>query len=164
MNLRKSKIFIFALTLVLLGACSKGSAIEMGQTAPDFTLNDTNGKSTSLSQFKGKVLILDFFASWCPPCKEEIPDFIELHKTYGSQGLSIVGVSLTNAQDSKDFAQKMNINYPVLIDDNKVSNAYGPIRSIPTTFVIDKESKIAKIYIGFRPKEVFEKDILELMK
>ena len=155
MNLRKSKIFIFALTLVLLGACSKGSAIEMGQTAPDFTLNDTNGKSTSLSQFKGKVLILDFFASWCPPCKEEIPDFIELHKTYGSQGLSIVGVSLTNAQDSKDFAQ---------IDDNKVSNAYGPIRSIPTTFVIDKESKIAKIYIGFRPKEVFEKDILELMK
>ena len=76
----------------------------------------------------------------------------------------MMGVSLTDLNDTKNFAAKMGVNYPLLIDDGKVSVAYGPIRSIPTTFVIGKDSKIAKVYIGYRPKEVFEADIKELLK
>lgn len=158
------KILIFAIALFMFGACSQSSAIEIGENAPDFSLNDINGKSVSLSDFKGKVVILDFFASWCPPCRQEVPDFIELEKSYGAQGFAMVGVALVSLEDAKDFASKAGINYPVLIDDGKVSDAYGPIRSIPTTFVLDKSGKIAKFYIGFRARDVFEKDIKELLK
>ena len=158
------KIFVIVTALFLLGACSKTSALEIGQSAPDFTLQNLDGKATNLSEFKGKIIILDFFASWCPPCRQEIPDFIELQKAYGDKEFTMIGVSLVSPQESKEFAGKMGINYPVLIDDGKVSVAYGPVRSIPTTFVIGKDSKIAKVYIGFKPKDVFEKDIKELLK
>ncbi|MDO8536226.1 MAG: TlpA disulfide reductase family protein [Candidatus Omnitrophota bacterium] len=158
------KVFIFALALSMLGACSQGSAIEIGEKAPDFSLTDINGNTVSLSSFNGKVVILDFFASWCPPCKQEIPDFIELEKSYGDKGFAMIGVALVNAGEAKEFAGNMGINYPVLVDDGKVSESYGPIRSIPTTFVIDKSGKIVKMYIGYRAKEAFEADIKELLK
>jgi len=162
--IRFGRIFVVALTVFILGACSQGSALEIGEKAPEFSLPDINGKTVSLSDFKGKVVILDFFASWCPPCRQEVPDFIELEKSYGDKGFAMVGVAVVTASEAKDFANNMGINYPVLVDDGKVSNVYGPIRSIPTTFVLDKNGKVAKFYIGFRPKEVFEKDIQELLK
>ena len=162
--MRPGKVFVFALALLMLSACSEGSAIEIGERAPDFSLADINGKTLSLSAFNGKVVILDFFASWCPPCRQEIPDFIELEKAYGDKGFAMIGVALVSAVEAKEFADKMGMNYPVLVDDGKVSEVYGPIRSIPTTFVIDKSGKIAKLYIGFRAKAVFENDIKELLK
>ena len=162
--MRMPRILIFAVVLFLAAGCARSSALEVGEKAPDFSLRDTNGKQVSLSDFSGKVVILDFFASWCPPCRQEIPDFIALEKAYSDKGFSMVGVALVSAQDAKDFAGKYGINYPVLIDDGKVSDAYGPIRSIPTTFVLDKSGKIAKLYIGLRPKSVFEADIKELLK
>jgi peroxiredoxin len=164
MNIRLFKVFTLVLTLLTIGACSQGSAIEIGKDAPDFSLPDLNGKAVNLSDFKGKVVILDFFASWCPPCRQEIPDFIELQKSYGDKGFAMVGVALVAAGEAKEFADKAGINYPVLIDDGKVSAIYGPIRSIPTTFVLDKSGRIVKLYIGFRPKETFENDIKELLK
>lgn len=164
MNIKFNKIIVMAFMVFLLCACSRSGAIEVGEEAPDFSLQDINGNTVSMSDFKGKVVILDFFASWCPPCKEEIPDFIELQNSYGGQGFSVVGASLTDLNDTKNFTGKMGINYPVLIDDGKASSLYGPIRSIPTTFVIGKDSKIAKLYIGYRPKDVFENDIKELLK
>ena len=109
-------------------------------------------------------MILDFFASWCPPCRQEIPDFIELEKSYGDKGFAMIGVALVSAGEAKEFAGKMGINYPVLVDDGTASEAYGPIRSIPTTFIIDKDGKIVKMYIGYREKTVFEADIKELLK
>ncbi len=164
MNLKFHKILVIATMLFLLGACAKSSAVELGENAPDLTLKDLNGNAVSLASFKGKVVILDFFASWCPPCKEEIPDFIELQKTYGMGSFSMVGVALVSLDEAKEFADKSGINYPVLIDDGKASTIYGPIRSIPTTFVIGKDSKIVKKYIGYRSREVFESDIKELLK
>ncbi len=158
------KICIFIVALFMLGACSQGSAIEIGRSAPDFSLTDINGETVSFSDFNGKVVILDFFAGWCPPCRQEIPDFIELEKSYGDKGFAMIGVALTRASDAKEFAGKMGINYPVLVDDGKVSEAYGPIRSIPTTFVIDKAGKIVKMYIGYREKSVFEADVRGLLK
>ena len=164
----KSAIFgrlsILVMVVFLLGACSAVRAMEIGQDAKDFTLKSVDGADVKLSDFKGKVIILDFFASWCPPCRGEIPDFIELQKTYGDQGFSMIGVAVEGMNDARAFAQKMGMNYPVLVDDNAVSADYGPVRSIPTTFVIDKNFKIAKMYIGFKKKDVFEADIKELLK
>jgi Peroxiredoxin len=158
------KLLVLALAIFMLGACTQGSAIETGATAPDFSLADINGKTVSLSEFSGKVVILDFFASWCPPCRQEIPGFIELEQSYGAQGFAMIGVAVEAAGAAKEFAGKTGINYPVLVDDGKVSDVYGPIRSIPTTFVIDKNGKIAKMYIGSHEKSVFEADIKELLK
>ena len=158
------KFLAFVIGIVLLGACARAGAIEAGQSAPDFSLTNIDGQKMSLSDFKGKAIILNFFASWCPPCRGEIPDFVELQKAYADKGFTFVGVSLVDAKESKDFATKMNINYPVLVDDGKVSVIYGPVRSIPTTFVIDKDMKIVKMYIGARSRSDFEKDIKELLK
>ena len=159
-----NKFLVMMVTLVLLGISSLSSAVEVGQYAPDFSLTGVDGQKMSLSDFKGKAVILNFFASWCPPCRGEIPDFIELQKTYGDKDFTFIGVSMVDAQKSKDFVAKMGINYPVLVDDGKVSNLYGPVRAIPTTFVIDKEMKVVKTYIGARSKGDFEKDIKELLK
>ena len=162
--MRVSKFLVITIITLMLGACAESSAIEIGETAPDFTLTDLSGNKVSLSQFSGKVIILDFFASWCPPCRQEIPDFISLQKSYGDKGFTMVGVALENVKEAKEFSAKTGINYPVLIDDGKVSIQYGPVRSIPTTFVIDKDSKIAKVYIGYRSKDVFENDIKVLLR
>ncbi len=164
MNYKFVRIVVAVAALFLIGACAKSNAIEVGEVAPDFSLADSNGKTLSSADFKGKVVILDFFASWCPPCREEIPDFIALQNTYRDKGFSMVGISLVDPKETKSFAASMGINYPVAADDGKVSGFYGPIRSIPTTFVIGKDSVVKKVYIGYRPKEVFEQDIQELLK
>jgi len=161
--MRYIKTFVFITALVFAAGCAKVGAVEIGKEAPDFSLSDIRGKQVSLSEFKGKVIILDFFASWCSPCRQEVPDFVELQKTYGDEGLAIIGVALVSTGDAKNFAEEFGINYPVLVDDAKASSLYGPIRSIPTTFIIDKEGKIVKMYIGFRAKNVFESDIKKLL-
>ncbi len=147
--------------IFLLVGCQGGVAEDRG--APDFTLSDINGRSVSLSDFRGKVVILDFFASWCPPCRRGIPDFVELQREYGPEGLAIVGIALENLRNAKAFASRMGMNYPVLVGDDRVNQMYGPVRSIPTTFIIDREGNIVKKYIGFRPKSTFEEDIRKLL-
>ena len=163
--MRKSiftKAFILLMPLFILCACGRVRS-EAASAAPDVSLRDMDGKVVAISGFKGKVIILDFFATWCPPCRQEIPDFVELQKQYGAQAFTMVGVSLTPASDVRPFAEKAGINYPILIDNDEASKAYGPIRSIPTTFVIDKEFNIVKKYIGYTSKETFESDIKELL-
>jgi len=158
-----NRITVLMLAVFLVAGCGKSSAIEIGKNAPDFTLTDINGKKFTLLDCKGEVIILDFFADWCPPCRQEIPDFIKLQDTYSAKGFTVIGVALVGLKDAKDFASRMGINYPVLIDDGKASLLYGPVRAIPTTFVIGKDAKIARMYIGFRSKETFEADVKELL-
>lgn len=133
--------------------------------APDFTLFDIHGSERRLKDFKGKVIILDFWATWCPPCKAEIPHFIELYNEYKNEGLEIIGVALDwNAERVvPQFAEEAGMNYTVLLGNRDVTDLYGGIISIPTTFVIDREGGIRKKYIGYRDKEVFEEDIKELL-
>jgi len=162
--MRKSMLAVMLgllVPVILLYGCANGSA--QNQSAHDIDLRDIKGNQVQLSSLKGKVIILDFFATWCPPCRQEIPDFIALQEAYKDKGLEIVGVSLTPLDDVKPFAEEMGINYTILIGDEKAETAYGPIRSIPTTFIIDKDFKIAKKYIGFRSKDIFENDIKELI-
>ena len=153
------KALLLLMPVFLLCACAASAKIP--SVAPDISLTDMDGNTVQLSDFKGKVIILNFFATWCPPCKEEIPDFIALQEQYGSQGLVIIGVSSSPLEEVKPFADDMGINYTILIGDDEADAAYGPIGSIPTTFLIDRGFNIVKKYIGSRPKKVFETDIID---
>jgi DsbE subfamily thiol:disulfide oxidoreductase len=114
---------------------------------------------------KGKVVILDFWATWCPPCRAEIPGLIDLRKEHGKQGLAVVGVSLDQdgAPAVKTFMEKLGIHYPVVLADQKVLEACGGIEAIPTTFIIDRKGRIVKEHVGFTEKEEFENEIRPLL-
>jgi thiol-disulfide isomerase/thioredoxin len=142
-----------------------------GKIAPGFTLTDLNGNKVSLSSYKGRPVVVDFWATWCGPCKVEIPWFEQLHDQYASQGLEIIGVSadqldkddaaklFTEKRDISDFAAKMRMNYPVLIDAESIENSYGGLDALPTTFFIDKNGKIVASTIGLAPRDVIEADV-----
>lgn len=136
---------------------------EVAGSAPGFTLSDIGGKSVSLSDFRGKVVVLDFWATWCPPCRREIPDFINLQKEYGSRGVQIVGVALDEPAKVQAFVRQNGMNYPVLLGTDDIALKYGGIQGIPTTFVIDRKGKIVSKFEGFRPKDVFESEIKKLL-
>jgi len=131
--------------------------------APDFMLTSLNKNKIKLSDYKGKVIILDFWATWCPPCKAEIPHFIDLYDKYNKQGLEIIGIATSDEKYKVDsFIKNFKINYPVAMADEKIANDYGGIRGLPTTFIIDKDGNIREQFVGYRPKEVFEEAFLKL--
>ncbi len=134
--------------------------------APPFTLKNINGGEVSLADYKGKVVFVNFWATWCPPCRAEIPHFVELIDKYGKDGFAILGISVDDKKDHKKipaFMKKYKINYPILLDDNKTRFDYGGIRSIPTTFVIDREGKVLGNIVGSRSKEQFEDIIKQVL-
>jgi thiol-disulfide isomerase/thioredoxin len=135
------------------------------ETAHDWELKDLAGKTVKLSDFKGKVVILDFWATWCPPCRAEIPHFVELQKQYGDQGLVVIGMSLDEGGPNvvSSFAKEQGINYPVVIGNQDIATQYGGIEGIPTTFVIDGDGKIVSKHVGFTDKSVFEDEIKKLL-
>lgn len=134
--------------------------------APSWELTDLAGKTVRSADLKGKVVILNFWATWCGPCRAEIPDFIALQKQYGSQGLVIVGASVDQAGPEvvKKFVQQQGMNYPVAVADSKMQDAFGGIEAIPTTFVIDRQGNIVGRHVGLTPKEDFESEIEPLLK
>ena len=133
--------------------------------APDFQVPALDGKPIRLSALKGKVVLLDFWATWCPPCKAEIPHFIELQNAYGPKGAQVIGLSVDQEGEEvvRPFVQAEGINYPVAVVGPDLGQKYGGIRGIPTTFLIDKQGRIAKKYIGYQDKEVFESQIRALL-
>ncbi len=143
--------------------------------APDFKLATIGGEEFYLSDYAGKVVMLNFWGTWCPPCRKEIPDLVNLQAKYNKDGLEIVGITLNSgsAKEIQEFADKKQMNYTILTDlDNDethaVTNMYGqvmgqPISSIPTTLVIDREGYIVKGYLGPRSEEVFYNDLKEYL-
>jgi len=133
--------------------------------APDFTLPLVGGGELTLSEAAGKVIILDFWATWCGPCRMEIPGFIELYGKYKDRGLMIIGVSLDRggASDVAPYAEEAGINYPLVLGDRSIANLYGGIRGIPTTFIIDRNGNRRETLIGYHDKDVFEKYVTKLL-
>ena len=127
----------------------------------NFTLKDTAGKEVRLSDYKGKVLLLDFWATWCGPCKVEIPGFNELYKKYRSDGLEVVGVVLLDKfENAKPYAEKMNMAYPVLNGDeqqDKIDDAYGPLFGLPMSFIISRDGRVCQKHLGL-PGATRDKD------
>ena len=131
----------------------------------DFTMKDLDGKQVSLSSYKGKVVLLNFWATWCGPCKAEIPGFVELQEKYKEQ-LVIVGFSVDDtAEKARAYATQYKMNYPVLLGEGRedVQEAYGPIWGIPASFIISKDGKVCRKHLGIAPKAVFEKEVVALM-
>ena len=131
----------------------------------DFTMKDVDGNQVSLASYKGKVVLLNFWATWCGPCKAEIPGFVRLQEKYRDQ-LVIVGYSVDDtAEKAKAYAAEYKMNYPILLGEGRedVQDAYGPIWGIPASFIISKDGKVCRKHMGIAPEAVFEKEVVALM-
>jgi cytochrome c biogenesis protein CcmG/thiol:disulfide interchange protein DsbE len=145
------------LTMIAAGAAACASAREEATPAPEFSLQDLQGNPLSLSSYKGKVLVLNFWATWCPPCRREIPDFIEAYKDLKAKGLEILGVSVDDlsAEALRDWTQKAGMNYPVALATQKIIQDYEPGEFIPATIVIDRRGRIR-----YRRSSLMDKETL----
>ncbi len=147
-----------------VGEAKIAKKIACNNPAPAFTLTDLKGNNISLADYAGKVVILDFWAVWCGPCRMEIPGFIELQNKYSSDGLVVIGVSLDRERSKvPGFVDKQGINYPIIYADQSIITAYGNPTSIPTTFIIDRNGCIKQKLVGYHPKDQFEKIVKPLL-
>lgn len=171
--------FFIGVILLLFVVNNTGSEPDQGPYPPnyvptaqsnsvlafDFNLPTTDGKQLKLSDYKGKVVILDFWATWCPPCRKGIPDLVELKQKYSSKGVEIIGISVD--QETKDevvpFIKEYGINYPIVYGNTSVYQKYGGIRAIPTSFIVDKQGKIVASYEGLISKSAYEAHIKKLL-
>ncbi|MCF7886185.1 MAG: redoxin domain-containing protein [Candidatus Marinimicrobia bacterium] len=141
------------------------SSSFIGSKAPDFTLKTLEGENVSLDQFSGKVILLNFWGTWCPPCRKEIPDLVNIYSENKDKGLEIVGITLNSGSPEKiqNFANKNNMNYQILTGEQaktmQIAKKYNNLRSIPTTFIIDREGIIRHKWVGPRSKEKFMEEI-----
>jgi peroxiredoxin len=141
-----------------------GNAV--GLATPSFTLKDENGQVVRAADYRGKVVLLDFWATWCGPCKVEIPWFIDFERQFKDQGFAVLGVSMDEDGWSaiKPYVQNMKMNYRVLLGNDDVSTAYGGLDSLPTTLLIDRQGKIASVHVGVSMgKEEFKDAIVKLL-
>jgi thiol-disulfide isomerase/thioredoxin len=137
------------------------SRITQSTIAPDFSLESLDGKTVRLSDLRGKAVLLNFWATWCGPCKIEMPWFVDLQKQYGSQGLQIVGVAMDDGskEDIAKFAKDMGVNYPILIGKESVGDQYGGVPALPESFLIARDGKIVDKIVGLRGKSEIEDSI-----
>lgn len=139
--------------------------LKQSSPAPDFALESLDGKTMRLSDFRGKAVLLNFWATWCGPCKIEMPWFVDFQKQYGAQGLQIVGIAMDDAskEDIAKFAKDMGVNYPILIGKEAVGDQYGGVPALPETFLIGRDGKIVDKIIGLRGKAEIADSIQEAL-
>ena len=134
--------------------------------APEFALKDADGKTVHLSDYRGKVVLLDFWATWCGPCKVEIPWFVDMQRKNKDKGFEVLGVSMDDEgwEAVKPFVARLGVNYRVLIGDDDTAQRYGGVDALPTTFLIDRGGKIAAVHIGLANRRDFEDGIAQLLQ
>jgi cytochrome c biogenesis protein CcmG/thiol:disulfide interchange protein DsbE len=148
------------------GSGHSGFGLAKSSPAPDFTLESLDGQKMTLSDLRGKAVLLNFWATWCEPCKIEMPWFVELQREYGSQGLQIVGVAMDDSSkdDIAKFAKDMGVNYPVLLGKEAVGEAYGGVPALPESFFIGRDGKIVDKIIGLKGKAEIEDSIKKALE
>jgi len=159
----KARLLTITLALFALTATAAQAATKM----PDFTLPSVkDGAMVKASGYQGKAMLINFFATWCPPCRKEIPSLVKLQKEYGPKGFTVIGISTDQDGTSlvDKFAQKMEINYPVLLSDSKTPAAFGGILGIPTSFLVDREGYVVKRYDGYVDHQTMVKDLNAILK
>jgi len=138
---------------------------KLRKLAPDFTLKDAHGATVHLSDYRGKVVLLDFWATWCTPCQVEIPWFIEFERSLKGRGFAVLGVSMD--EDGWDvvrpYIQKRGMNYRVLLGDEGVAKVYGGLDALPTTLILDRDGRIAATHTGLSNKKEFLDEINSLL-
>ncbi len=147
---------VLAAAVCLSGCQRKAASPGVGASAPDFTLNDLNGSPHTLSALRGKVVVLDFWATWCPPCRASIPVLNRIYQRFHGEGVKVMGVSIDDgSKDIRDFLKTHQILYKVLWDNKNIADAYN-VQSIPNVFVIDKNGVIRDHHLGFSADEFDE--------
>jgi peroxiredoxin len=134
--------------------------------APDFELKDQAGQTVRLADFAGKVVLLDFWATWCGPCKASMPWFNDFAIQYGPEGFAVIGISMDAGgwPAVKQFIEKMRINYPIVLGNKRVAYLYGDVESLPLAFLIDREQRVAAIHVGAASRKEFDKAIRTLLQ
>jgi len=137
----------------------------LGNFAPNFTLSQLTGTPLELSSYRGKVILLDFWATWCEPCREEIPQFIAFQRKYGSEGLQIIGVSMDDTSEPvREFYKQFDINYPVVMGNARIGELYGGVLGLPIAFLIGRDGRIRAKHIGAVDISATEKEIAQLLR
>jgi thiol-disulfide isomerase/thioredoxin len=146
-------------------AAGSPAGLMQGKAAPGFTLVDTEGKKVSLSDYKGRPVLINFWATWCAPCKLEMPWFQEYREKYKGQGFEILGIAEDDAPKDEivKTAKRSGVAYPVLLTDNKVANLYGGVDSLPTSFYVDKTGTVVEETVGLAGKDEVEANIKKLL-
>ena len=170
MKNKRTLILLIVLILALTYAANRYvthnpiASTARPHSAPDFTLPQITGPPLKLSDYRGKIVLLDFWATWCEPCRAEIPHFVELQNEYGSQGLQIIGVSMDDSPDPVPaFYKQFKMNYPVVMGNAQIGEQYGGVLGLPIAFLIDRQGQIRKKHIGATDASIFEKEITNLL-
>lgn len=162
---RAALLVLFALLLLLV---SRVTTLRPSHPypAPDFTLRDLHGAPVRLSSFRGQGVVLNFWATWCAPCRTEIPWFVQMQKEYGPRGLQVIGISMDEggAEAVQQFVRTTGINYPVLFDDGHVSSMYGAAQVLPTTYYISRSGQVLAFVKGVISKDKVEANIQETLE
>ncbi len=163
-----SRMALAAAVAVLGLACSSSSPVRAAvkpekdrKAAPAFSLKDSMGRTVTLAEYKGKTVLLNFWATWCGPCKIEIPWLMEFEQKYKDKGFAVLGVSLDEEgwDVVKPYLERTKVNYRMLLGDDMVAQLYGGVDSLPTSFIIDRQGRIAATHVGLVSKSVYEKDL-----
>jgi thiol-disulfide isomerase/thioredoxin len=146
--------------IVLMVFLSVAPSLAQGK-APNFALKTAEGRVVELSKLQGKVVVVNFWATWCGPCRAEMPGMLEVYGAYKGKGVEFVGISVDEGgwKDVTPFVKRMSITYPVVLDDGAVAWAYGGVNAIPTTFIVDRKGNLVTKHVGYMSKEDFEKNI-----
>lgn len=169
MRLLARVFFTCTFLIFLICACSSqagDSGAQASNAAPDFVLKDLNGGVHRMSDLRGNVVLLNFFATWCGPCRQEIPEFVEMYRRLRHEGLEIIGVSLDQGGASvlMPFVKHYKIDYPIVLGTSKVVTDFGGVKGIPNTFLIDRNGAISDHFVGYQPGYIVEASVKKLLR
>ena len=174
--MRKLKILLATVLAIGLISCTSTNEPASGEVklkaehtrneAAEFALEDANGQTLKLSDLRGKVVLLNFWATWCGPCKIEIPWFVEMEREFKDQGFAVVGVSMDEDgwKVVKPFMQDMKVNYRMVLGTEEMAQLYGGVQALPTSFILDRNGKVASVHMGIVSRKVFEEEIRALLE